>query len=64
MGARQAVLLTPSKSSYPFARPFYKHPELASPLFVILTKSAHLYHSTAFSRPLFSLTHSFAFTET
>src|SRR6266404_1766814 len=54
MGARQAVLLTPVKSSYPDPLPFYKHPASVSPLFATLTKSTHLYHSTAFTHPLFS----------
>jgi hypothetical protein len=54
MRARQAVLLTPSKSSYPCPLLSYKQIAPVSPLFATLTKSAYLYHSTAFSRPLFS----------
>src|SRR6266404_4258844 len=54
MGARQAVLLTPSKSSYPDPLPFNKHPAPVSSLFATPTKSTHLYHSTAFTHPLFS----------
>ena len=54
MGARQAVLLTPSRSSYPSSLPFYKHHAPVSPLLATLTRRAELCHSTAFSCPLFS----------
>src|SRR5271154_3927409 len=40
MGARQAVLLTPSKSSGPTQLPFYKYNASVSPLFATLTASA------------------------
>jgi len=54
MGARQAVLLTPSKCSGLPQLLFYKQSAPVSPLFATLRKSAHLYDSTTFSRPLFS----------
>src|ERR1700674_1260319 len=54
MASRRAVLLTPSKSSLPI--PLLSDKEVApeSPLFAILTKSAHLHHSRLFSCLLFS----------
>jgi hypothetical protein len=54
MDARHAVLLTPSKCSYPIQLLFYKQNASVSPLFATLTSSLYGSHSIAFSRPLFS----------
>jgi len=54
MLARQAVLLTPSKSSGTIQLLFYKQNASVSPLFATLTSSSYSSHSIAFSRPLFS----------
>jgi hypothetical protein len=54
MGARKVVLLTPSKSVNRPPLLSYKQTAPVTPLFATLTKSAYLYHSAAFSRPLFS----------
>src|SRR6266568_6701123 len=54
MLSRRAVLLTPLESALPRWLPFYKQNAPLSPLFATVTKSAHLYHSALFSRPLFS----------
>jgi len=61
MLARQAVLLTPSKSSgstplLSCQPPFARKPFVSS-LFHTLLKSAHPHDSTAFSIPLFSYTY-------
>src|SRR5271154_3919660 len=47
MGARQAVLLTPSKSSGPTQLPFYKYNASVSPLFATLTNRPQLAENTA-----------------
>src|SRR5437899_1561066 len=57
LGARQAVLVTPSKSVYLLRLPSYNHIGAISPLFATLAKSAHLHHSTGFSFPFFSCTY-------
>ena len=57
MLARQAVLLTPSKSVHPLRLLSYKHFAPVSPLFATPTKSSHLHHSTSFSFLVFSYTY-------
>jgi hypothetical protein len=54
MPSPRAVLLPPSKSSALTQLPFYKQFAPISPLFTSLVRSAQLFHSTPFSRPLFS----------
>ncbi len=54
MGARHAVLLTPSKSSAPRQLLSCKPLAQVSPLFATLAGTAHLFHSTPLSSSLFS----------
>ena len=56
MPSRQAVPLTPLGSVHPAQLPFYKHSAPVTPLFAPLAKSAHLFHSTPLTFPLFSST--------
>src|SRR6267142_894630 len=48
MGARQAVLLTPSESSYPLSLPFYKHRAPISPVFATHTKTTGVYTNNSY----------------
>src|SRR6266446_10587003 len=54
MGARQAVLLTPSELSYPLSLPFYKHRALVSPLFATLTSCSQITENIATLSLLFA----------
>jgi hypothetical protein len=54
MGARHAVLLTPSKSPGPIQLLPFKTLSPVSPLFATFTNSAQLHHSTSVGGPLFS----------
>src|SRR6266852_2453115 len=54
MGARQAVLLTPSESSYPLSLPFYKYRAPVSPLFATLTSCSQITENIATLSLLFA----------
>ena len=54
MGARQAVLLTPSKSAYPYQLPFHKHLASVSLLFATLTSHSQITENRATLSLLFA----------
>jgi len=53
-GRRQAVLLTSSRSAYPYQLPFNKHLAPVSPLFAILTSHSQITENRATSSLLFA----------